>query len=225
MAGAALRVGFIGLGAMGLPMAQNLAKRLGVKVTIADVNAKALEGAAAWGGVVAPSPAAVAAASDVVFTMLPDDQIVRAVALGPKGVIEGARPGLIYVDVSTIGPWTMREVAAALGAKEVEAFGAAATLGVAAAREGRLGIFVDSFSPSFAKVEALIKGFAKTIMPTGVLASSKVVKLVNNLMVGMNVAITAEAIALAGKAGIPAATIVKLIRKGSGDSYALANHF
>ena len=219
------RLGFIGLGTMGMPMARNMATSLEAQVNVCDVNVAAVEAAADWGGVACASPRDVARASDVVITMLPEDAHVRAVFLGDDGLVAGAHESLVAVDFSTIGPWTMIEVADGLAAAGATAFGGAATRGVPAAVAGDLTVFVDSDPPAFETVKPIVQAFSGIVVPTGAVGSAKVMKLLNNLMVGVNVAATAEAIALAGKAGIPAEVLIPLIQKGSGSSYALDNHF
>jgi 3-hydroxyisobutyrate dehydrogenase-like beta-hydroxyacid dehydrogenase len=209
MAGTEQRLGFVGLGAMGMHMARNMAQALDAPVNVCDVSAAAVEAAGEWGGVACASPADVAQASDIVITMVPADHHVRSVFLGDDGLIEGAHENLIAIDFST-------------GAV---AFGGAATRGVPAAKAGTLTVFVDSDPPAFETAKPVIEAFSEIIVQTGAIGSSKVMKILNNLMVGVNVAATAEAVALAGKVGIPAETLIRLIQKGSGSSYAMDNHF
>ncbi len=225
MAGTDLRLGFVGLGAMGAPMARHMAERLQAPVNVFDVRDAALEAACGWGGVACAAPREVAEKSDVVITMLPDDAAFSAVALGADGLITGAHDALIAVDFSTIGPWTMRDISKAFAEAGAVAFGGAATLGVGAAVEGRLTVYLDDEAVPFEKVAPVVGAFAETIVPTGPVGSAKVVKIVNNLMAGVNVAATAEAVALGAKAGIPAEVLIPLILKGSGTSYALDYHF
>lgn len=221
----ALRPGFIGLGAMGAGMARNLAIKWQRPLAVFDSDPERREAARAWGAVVCETSAEVAAHSDVVFTMLPNDEAVAAVALGEKGVVEGAHPGLILADFSTTGPWTLIEIAEKLKGRCRGVVGGAATLGTLAAEEGKLGVFVDDHDGLLEPVRPLIECFAKQIMPSGGLASAKTIKLLNNLLVAVTVAATAEALVLGEKAGIPAEVAIPILLKGSGSSYALKHHF
>jgi 3-hydroxyisobutyrate dehydrogenase-like beta-hydroxyacid dehydrogenase len=220
----ALRIGFIGLGAMGLPMAKCLARNIDCELRVFDVRAAVNAAAGAWGGKPCNSAVEVAQSSDVVITMLPDDAAVRAVALDDGGILAGCKRGSVFMDFSTIGPWTIREVGERFAASEVRVFSGAVTLGVKAAIEGKLAVYLDADAAADAVLSRIVRGFASTIIPIAGHGNAKVIKLINNLMVGVNVAATAEAVALAEKAGLPATKLVPLILKGSGSSYALANH-
>jgi 3-hydroxyisobutyrate dehydrogenase-like beta-hydroxyacid dehydrogenase len=225
MPGTDLRLGLVGLGAMGMHMARNMATALDVPVNVCDVSPAAVAAAAEWGGVACATPRDLAQASDIVITMVPQDHHVRTVFLGEDGLIAGAHKDLIAIDFSTIGPWTITEIAEAFAETEAVAFGGAATRGVPAAEAGDLTVFVDSDPPGFEIAKPVIQAFSGIIVPTGAVGSAKIMKLLNNLMAAVNVAATAEAVALAGKAGIPADVLIPLIQKGSGSSYAMDNHF
>src|SRR5262245_25263356 len=113
-----MRVGFVGVGVMGAPIARNILKG-GFPVTVHDVDGAAADRLVAAGATRAESPKAVATVTDVVITMLPDAPDVEAVAVGPEGILAGARAGLIYVDMSTIDPLTTRRLGAAMAARDV----------------------------------------------------------------------------------------------------------
>jgi 2-hydroxy-3-oxopropionate reductase len=215
------RFGFIGLGAMGKPMARHIASRRGIPVNIHDKRPEAVADSNAWGGVAMPSSAAVAAASDVVFTMVPADQDLLDVALGRDGLIAGMHDGLTLIDFGTIGPKTVRDVDSALRAKGGRCLAAAVTLGVAAAQTGTLTVYVDSEAADEPALRALIEGCAARVIPTGGPGSAKVMKIVNNMLTGSNVAIVSEVLTLGVKAGIPAEKLIPLLMKGSGRSYVL----
>lgn len=220
-----LRAGFIGLGAMGAGMARNLAEKRKQPLAIFDTLEERREAARTWGAVVCDSPAMVAERSDVVFTMLPNDEAVMEVALGESSVASGVHRDLILVDFSTIDPWTLVKIAENLQGRCRGIVGGAATLGTIAADEGRLSVFVDDHDGLLEPLQPLISCFAREIMPSGGLASSKTMKLLNNLLVAVNVAATAEALILGEKAGIPAEVAIPILLKGSGASYALKHHF
>jgi 3-hydroxyisobutyrate dehydrogenase-like beta-hydroxyacid dehydrogenase len=219
-----LRIGFIGLGAMGLPMAKCLVRNTDYTLRIFDVRPSVNAAASAWGATPSKSATEVAAESDVVITMLPDDAAVCAVAYGDDGILKGAHPGMVLMDFSTIGPWTIRAVTDRLAPVGVRVFSGAVTLGVRAAIEGNLAVYLDKEAAADEVLSKIVRGFSAAIVPIAGSGNAKVIKLINNLMVGVNVAATAEAVALAEKAGLPATTLVPLILKGSGSSYALANH-
>jgi 3-hydroxyisobutyrate dehydrogenase-like beta-hydroxyacid dehydrogenase len=156
--------------------------------------------------------------------MLPDDDVVRSVAYGDKGVLTGAHKGMVLLDFSTIGPWTIRDVGSRFALVGARVLSGAVTLGVPAAVEGRLAVYLDEEAATDDVLSKIVRGFSAKIIPIVGVGNAKTIKLINNLMVGVNVAATAEAVALAEKAGLPAEQLVPLILKGSGSSYALANH-
>lgn len=217
------RLGFIGLGAMGKPMAQNIAKRLGVSINVYDVRAEAMTDSNEWGGVACNSLGEVAENSDVVFTMVPADADLLAVALGPQGLIENAPDGFVLIDFSTLGPQTIHDVDVAFQEKGARCHAAAVTLGVAGAIAGTLSIYLDKEAYEDADLLAFTNGCAATVLPIGGPGSAKVIKLVNNLLTGVNNAAISEVIALGVKAGVPAETLFRLLLKGSGSSYILEN--
>jgi 3-hydroxyisobutyrate dehydrogenase-like beta-hydroxyacid dehydrogenase len=132
-----MRVGFIGVGVMGAPIARNILKG-GFPVTVHDVDGAAADRLVAAGATRAESPRAVTTGSDVVVTMVPDAPDVEAVALGSDGILAGARPGLIYIDMSTIDPLTIRRVGAALAARGVRMIDCPVGRTTAHAEAGRL---------------------------------------------------------------------------------------
>lgn len=219
-----MEVGFVGLGAMGLPMARNLAERLKIRPRIYDKNPAALKAASAWGDL-CNSPLEVVRSGGIVISMLPADAHVREVALGADGIVNSTESGFVYADFSTIGPETIKEVAAALGARGIKTIGGAVTLGVPAAEKGTLAIYVDGDEQLVERCKPVFSGFAQTILYIGALGQAKLIKLMNNYFTAVNVALTAEALAIGMKAGIDCDTLVKLLEKGSADSYVLRNHF
>ena len=221
MAAPQKRLGFIGLGAMGKPMARNIAKRLDISVNLYDVRTEAMADSDEWGGIVHASPAEVAAVSDVIFTMLPADEHLRAAALGSDGIIESARDGLTLVDFSTLGPATIREVDAKFREKGARCLAAAVTLGVPRAIAGTLSVYVDTAVNEDEDLMAFVRGCSATVLPIGETGSAKVMKLVNNFLTGVSTVIISEVIGLGVKAGVPAETLFRLLMKGSGASYLM----
>jgi 3-hydroxyisobutyrate dehydrogenase-like beta-hydroxyacid dehydrogenase len=217
-------VGFVGLGAMGAPMAHNIANSSNARVHVYDVDRTALDSARSWAEVHA-SPAEMAANCQLVISMLPADRHVRDVVLGKNGVAEGAERGTIFADFSTISPNTIVDVARVLAEKGIDTVGGAATLGVPAAKAGTLTVYVDGDAPTIDRCRPIFSCFAKTILYVGACGSAKLVKLMNNYLVGVNVAFTAEALALGVKAGLQLPMLIETLSKGSADSYALRHHF
>lgn len=219
-----MQVGFIGLGAMGMPMARNLAERTKTRPKVFDKNPQALEAAAGWAQV-CRSPREVATSEGLVISMLPADAHVTEVVVGPDGLVASSATGYTFADFSTISPETIKNVAAALEPRGVATVGGACTLGVPAAQKGSLAIYVDGDEGVVDACRSLFSTFAQTIVYIGPLGQAKLIKLMNNYLVALNVALTAEALAIGVNAGLELNTIVELLQKGSADSFALRNHF
>jgi len=219
-----VEVGFIGLGAMGMPMARNLAERLRTRPRVYDKNPQALQAAAGWAQV-CHSPRDVATPGGVVISMLPADAHVNEVALGTDGLAASPVAPFTYADFSTISPETIKRVAGELEKRGVSTIGGAATLGVAAAEKGALAVYVDGDEHVVNLNKPTFSAFAKSIFYIGQIGQAKLIKLMNNYLVALNVALTAEALDIGSKSGIDLKTIVELLQKGSANSYALANHF
>lgn len=218
-----MEIGFIGLGAMGMPMARNIAERLKLRPRVYDANPKALEAAKAWAEVCA-SPRDVAREGGIVLSMLPADAHVNAVALGENGIAT-LTGNFTYADFSTISPDTIKLVGEKLAQRGVATIGGACTLGVAAAEKGTLTIYVDGDEKLVDKWRSVFSAFAETIAYIGELGHAKLIKLMNNYFAAVNVALTAEALQIGMKAGIDAETLVMSLEKGSADSFVLRNHF
>lgn len=216
-------VGFIGLGAMGAPMASNLLRR-GFGLVVHDVRPAAMEALLAQGARAAGSPRAVAGGSDVVITMLPGAPQVEAVLLGPEGVVEGLRPGQIVIDMSTVNPDVTRRA----GERIAECGGRLIDAPVARTREaavdGTLSIMVGGDRATFEEVRELLEAMGTDMAYCGGLGAGETVKLVNNLVLFGTVAALVEGLALGVKAGVDAATLVEVLERGSADSFALRNH-
>src|SRR5512145_1574587 len=161
-----LKVGYIGLGLMGKSIARNILKA-GFPVIVHNRSRAAVDELAAEGAVAASSPAEVAAQSDVVFTNLPDSPDVEMVALGQHGIIESARPGMIFVDNSTIKPATARHIAEKLGEKGVQCLDAPVSGGDIGARNATLAIMVGGPAEAVEKVMPVFKAMGKTITHVG----------------------------------------------------------
>ncbi len=210
-------IGFIGLGIMGRPMAGHLLKA-GYALVVHDVVREAVAAAVAAGAAEAPSPKAVAERSDVIITMLPDSPDVEAVALGPAGLIEGVRAGMIYADMSTIAPMAAVKVATALGEKGVRCLDAPVSGGEVGAINASLSIMVGGDEAAFEAMRPLFEKLGKTITLCGPNGAGQIVKACNQIQVALNIAGMAEALVLGAKAGVDPAIIHKVLSGGYAQS-------
>lgn len=194
-------IGFIGLGIMGRPMAQNLLKA-GYPLVVHSRSRGPVDEIVRAGAKVGSSPRDVAAQSDVLITMLPNSPDVELVALGRDGIIEGARPGLLFVDMSTISPIVSKKVGEALAAKSVRMLDAPVSGGEKGAIDGALSIMVGGDKAVFDAVLPIFQAMGKTITHLGPLGFGGFTKLANQIIVAVNLTALGEALTLAKKAGL-----------------------
>jgi 3-hydroxyisobutyrate dehydrogenase len=214
------RVGFIGLGIMGGPMAANLLAA-GYELTAWNRTAAKTEPLAAAGARVAGSPAEVAAASEVTFTCVTASADVEAVVLGPGGVIEGAAPGSIVVDCSTIAPATARKVHGRLAERGVAMLDAPVSGGDVGAKAGTLAIMVGGDAETFERALPVLRAIGKTIVHVGPPGAGQVVKLCNQVAGGLNLLAMAEAISLCRRSGVDPAKMLEVVSAGAAGSWML----
>lgn len=207
------KIGFIGLGIMGKPMAKNLL-RAGYPLVVYDVVPGPVAELAAAGAQAGASCADVAAQSEVVITMLPNSPEVREAVLGPGGVLEGASPGTIVVDMSSIAPLASRELAARLAERGVAMLDAPVSGGEPKAIEGTLAIMVGGPEPVFEEVKEILSKLGASVTHVGEIGSGNVAKLANQVIVGCNIAALGEAMVLATRAGVDPARVFQAIRGG-----------
>jgi 2-hydroxy-3-oxopropionate reductase len=194
-------IGFIGLGIMGRPMAKNLLKA-GYPLVVHNRSRAAVDDLAQAGAGTAASPKDVAGQCDVLITMLPNSPDVEAVTLGRDGVIEGARSGLLFADMSTISPIVSQKVGAALAAKGVKMLDAPVSGGEIGAIDAALSIMVGGDPAVFDAVLPIFQAMGKTITRLGPLGAGGFTKLANQIIVAVNLTALAEALTLAKKAGL-----------------------
>jgi 2-hydroxy-3-oxopropionate reductase len=194
-------IGFIGLGIMGRPMARNLLKA-GYSLAVHSRSRGPVDEIAGAGAKVGTSPRDVAARSDVLITMLPNSPDVEQVVLGRDGVIEGARPGMVLLDMSTISPLVSQKIGAALAAKSVTMLDAPVSGGEKGAIDGVLSIMVGGDKAVFDKVLPIFQAMGKTITHLGPLGAGGFTKLANQIIVAVNLTALGEALTLAKKAGL-----------------------
>jgi 2-hydroxy-3-oxopropionate reductase len=207
-----MNIGFIGVGIMGRPMAKNLLKA-GLSLTVYDKFAK-LDDLVALGAKAASSNKDVAAKSDVVITMLPNSLNVKQAILGEDGVSEGARPGTIVVDMSSIAPDAAQEIAAALKTKGVAMLDAPVSGGEPKAIDGSLAIMVGGDAKDFDSVKPVLEKMGSSVVHVGDIGAGNVTKLANQIIVALNIAAVAEAFVLATKAGVDPEAVFNAIKGG-----------
>lgn len=217
-----VNIGFIGIGTMGKPMALNIL-RAGYALTVNDVSEQAVQELVQQGAQKAKSPSECARQSDIVITMLPNNAIVKLVLQGENGVLAGAKPGTCLIDMSSVSPGFTQKMAKCAKEKGLGYIDAPVSGGVKGATEGTLTIMVGGEQEDIAKVRPVLEVLGKKIYHVGSVSSGDAVKLVNNLLLGINMAAVVEAFALGTKLGIKPQTLFDIISASSGNSYALSS--
>ncbi|MCS6953826.1 MAG: 2-hydroxy-3-oxopropionate reductase [Bryobacterales bacterium] len=213
-------IGFIGLGIMGKPMAKNLLKA-GYALVVHDINPAPVEELCALGAQRAASSRDVASRAEIVITMLPDGPDVEQVVLGPEGVLEGARPGMVLVDMSSISPLVSQKIGAECERRGVEFLDAPVSGGEPKAIEGTLAIMVGGKPESFERVRPLLSVLGSSVTLTGPVGAGNFTKLANQIMVACNIAAMGEALVLAAKAGLDPEVVFQAVRSGLAGSAVL----
>jgi 3-hydroxyisobutyrate dehydrogenase-like beta-hydroxyacid dehydrogenase len=219
--GARGRVGFLGLGIMGSRMAANVARAGFVVTAWTHTPGKASAWAGAHGAAAVSTPAEAAAASDIVVSMVVDGEQVAEVMLGEEGVAAGARPGLLAIDSSTIGPAAARRVGAALAESGVEMLDAPVTGSSPRAEDGTLTIMVGGHSGGYERALPVLEAMGSLIVHVGGLGQGQMLKLLNNAVAAANAAALAEALVLARATGVDLDAVEKVLGAGSGGSVQL----
>jgi 3-hydroxyisobutyrate dehydrogenase-like beta-hydroxyacid dehydrogenase len=218
----ATRIGFIGLGIMGSRMAANL-RRAGFGVTVYNRTTQtARDWAAEHGGQVAQSPATLAAAVDILFTMVVDGPQVRELLLGPDGAAEGAAPGLLCIDCSTIGQAAAVEIGAELAARGLRLLDAPVTGSLPGARDGTLLIMVGGEAADLEQARPAFDAMGTTVLHVGPLGAGQAIKVINNSVAAANVATVAEALIAGKAAGVDLDSLVAVMDGGAAGSKMLA---
>ena len=215
-----MKIGFIGIGAMGKPMAANLLKA-GHELYVFDVVAAAVAEMAAQGAKECRSPKELAQAVDVVITMLPNSKIVETTLIGENGLLAGGRPGQVIVDMSSVAAGSTRQMAKVAGEKGIGYVDAPVSGGVVGATAGTLTIMAGGEPEAFKVVEPVLQCMGKKIHHVGGVGAGDAMKVVNNLLLGANMAAVAEALVLGVKSGLDPQVMLKIIKGSSGNSYAL----
>jgi len=216
------RVGFVGLGTMGGAMAANVA-RAGFGVTAWNRTRARGEALAELGVTLAASPAAVAAASDLVVSIVSDTPDVEAVLFGPDGVETGASDGLLVVDMSTISPSATRAFAERLAGRGVRYLDAPVSGGSEGAKKGTLSIFVGGEAADLDQSRPVLEAMGTTITHMGPIGSGQAAKAINQVMLAGTYVGVAEGVVLAIKAGLDVDRLVAALSGGAAQSWVLAN--
>jgi 2-hydroxy-3-oxopropionate reductase len=206
-------IGFIGLGIMGAPMARNLLAA-GYELTVLDLVQAPVDALVAEGAMAGTSPAQVAAATDVLITMLPDSPQVEEVYLGPDGAYESLRPGWLSIDMSSIAPGTARTLAERASAAGADALDAPVSGGDKGAIAGTLSIMVGGEPAAFERARPMLEVMGQTIVHCGPAGAGQVVKVCNQVVVGVVIEAVSEALVLGAKAGVDPARIADVLQGG-----------
>lgn len=217
------RIGFLGLGNMGLPMARNLAKA-GHEVVGFDVVPAACKAAGEAGLQVAGAARGVVEGAESVVTMLPAGEHVRAAYLGEGGLLTGAPAGLLFIDCSTIDVATSRDVHAAAAAQGLPMLDAPVSGGVAGADAGTLTFMVGGPEQAFARGKPLFEVMGRTIVHAGGAGNGQAAKICNNMILGISMIAVAEAFSLGEKLGLDPQVLFQISSKASGSCWAMLNH-
>ena len=215
-----MNIGFIGLGIMGKPMAKNLLKA-GHTLVVYDIVEPAVKELVAAGATAGSSPKDAASRNDLIITMLPNSPHVKKAVLGEGGVIEGAKPGSVLVDMSSIAPLASREVAAELAKKGVAMLDAPVSGGEPKAIDGTLAIMVGGKEAIFEGVKDVLLKMGASAVLCGDIGAGNVTKLANQIIVALNIAAMSEAFVLATKAGVDPERVFNAIKGGLAGSTVL----
>jgi 3-hydroxyisobutyrate dehydrogenase len=217
------RIGFIGLGNMGLPMAINLIKA-GHQVEGVDVNPASIEKLKSAGGGNAEYAKVAASRGDVVITMLPAGQQVREVYLGAGGIIENANPGTLLIDCSTIDVETARVVAAEAEKKQLLMLDAPVSGGVGGATAATLTFMVGGSTQAFTRAQSILDKMGKTIVHAGGAGTGQAAKICNNMILGISMIAVSEAFVLAEKLGLDHQKLFDISSKSSGQCWSMTSY-
>ena len=215
-----MKIGFIGLGIMGKPMAKNLLKA-GYSVVAYDIVPEAVKELVDAGAEKGESSADVASKTEVIITMLQNSTHVKEAVLGKNGVLEGAKPGTILVDMSSIAPLASKEISEKVAEKGVVMLDAPVSGGEPKAIDGTLSIMVGGPEDAFKKVEDILKKMGSSVVRVGDIGSGNMTKLANQIIVALNIAAMSEAMVLATKSGVDPEKVYLAIRGGLAGSTVL----
>ena len=215
-----MKIGFVGLGIMGKPMAKNILKA-GYEVVAYDIVGEALEEVVSEGAESGESPKDVAQKTTLIITMLPDGPDVEKVVLGTNGVLEGAQSGSVIIDMSSISPIVAKNVYSECKKKGIELLDAPVSGGEPGAISGTLAIMVGGSKTVFDKYLPVMEVLGKSVVLAGDIGAGNITKLANQIMVAVNIAGMGEALVLAAKAGVDPSVVFEAVRGGLAGSSVL----
>ena len=207
-----MKIGLIGLGIMGKPMAKNLLKA-GYDLTVSDLNQAAVDEVVAAGAKAATN-AVIGETCDVVLTMVPNSPQVKAVMLGEDGVAAHMKPGSVFIDMSSINPVASKEIAAELAKKGIEMLDAPVSGGEPKAIDGTLSFMVGGKQEVFDRFKPLLETMGSSVVRCGEVGAGNTTKLANQIIVACNIQALAEALTLAQKAGVDPELVFEAIKGG-----------
>ena len=215
------KIGFIGIGIMGFPMAANLLQA-GYSLLAYDLNQEALAKLVQQGAQQGTSCSRVAAHCDIIITMLPNSPDVQKAVNDPQGIAEGVKKGQILIDMSSIAPLVSRSLAKQLEQKEVDMLDAPVSGGQEKARSGTLAIMVGGKEEIFNQCKPILEVMGNPVL-VGAIGAGQTTKLVNQAIVAVNIAVVAEALLLGKKAGVDPQRIFEAIKNGLAGSQCLTD--
>lgn len=218
----AQRIGFIGLGIMGRGMSHNILKA-GFNLSVWNRTRSRMDEFVAAGAHATSSPAELAAECDIIITCVSDTPDVEAVILGDEGVLLGANPGALVIDMSTISPHTTRHIASRLNEKSVRMLDAPISGGSEGAARGTLSIMVGGDAGDVARAMPVFEAMGKTITHVGDLGAGQTVKLVNQILVVINMFAVSEALLFAQAGGLDLEKTLSAVQGGAAGSWMLSN--
>ena len=208
-----MKIGLIGLGIMGKPMAKNILKGGYTDLLVSDLNAAAVADVVACGAKAASNDE-IGTSCDVVITMLPNSPHVKSVMLGEKGVAAKMRPGTTFIDMSSINPVASKEIAAELAKKDIEMLDAPVSGGEPKAIDGTLSFMVGGKQEVFDRFKPLLETMGASVVRCGDVGAGNTTKLANQIIVACNIQALAEALTLAQKAGVDPQLVFEAIKGG-----------
>ena len=218
-----MKVGFIGVGNMGGPMCRNIVRNTNHEVVVFDLNPAAVKECTDLGASSAASVAELAKACDVVITSLPMPRIVEEVTLGADGIAANAKPGTVFIDLSTNAPGTAKRVNEGMAAKGIQMLEAPVSGGTSRAKDGTIVIMVGGETATFEQQLPLLKSFSGEVVHVGGIGMGSTAKLINNMLAFCNAAAAAEALMMGKRSGIDLKKLDAVIRNASGMSSGYSN--
>lgn len=208
-----VKIGLIGLGIMGKPMAKNILKA-GYDLTVFDLNKANVDNVCECGAKAAASSAELGETCDVILTMLPNSPHVKSVMLGENGVASKMKPGSVFIDMSSIDPTASKEIAAELAKKEIKMLDAPVSGGEPKAIDGTLSFMVGGDEELFNEYKPLLETMGASVVLCGDVGAGNTTKLANQIIVAVNIAAVSEAFMLAKKAGVDPEKVFNAIKGG-----------